>query len=63
MVSVSRMGRMKLDRERWTITLPKGMGQALAEEAKKEGWDRSQLIEELARAYLKKREKERGEKT
>lgn len=60
MVCTSRMGRKKLDRERWTITLPRGMGEALQEAAKEQGWDRSRLLEELARAYLKKREKEKG---
>lgn len=60
MVCTPSMGRPKLDRERWTITLPKGMGKALADAAKEKGWDRSRLLEELAAAYLKKQEKEKG---
>lgn len=54
------MGRKKLDRERINITLPRGMAAALDEAAREKGWDRSHLIEELATAYLKKREKEKG---
>jgi predicted ATPase len=34
---------------------------ALAEAAAEKGWDRSRLIEELAAAYLKKREKEKAD--
>jgi metal-responsive CopG/Arc/MetJ family transcriptional regulator len=55
------MGRKKLDRERFNITLPRGMGEALTEAAKEQGWDRSRLLEELARAFLKKREREKGQ--
>jgi metal-responsive CopG/Arc/MetJ family transcriptional regulator len=54
------MGRKKLDRERINITLPKGMADALAEAAKERGWDRSRLIEELAVAYLRRRERVQG---
>lgn len=61
MISSKRMGRKKLDRERINITLPKGMADALAEAAQEKGYDRSRLLEELAAAYLKKREKEKGE--
>jgi metal-responsive CopG/Arc/MetJ family transcriptional regulator len=61
MVSSKQMGRKKLDRERINITLPKGMPDALAEAAAERGWDRSRLVEELASAYLKKREKEKGQ--
>lgn len=53
------MGRKKLDRERINITLPKGMADALTEAATEKGWDRSRLLEELAAAYLKKREKDK----
>jgi len=59
MVTTPRMGRKKLNRERIQITLPQGMAKALDEAATEKGWDRSRLIEELAAAYLKKREKER----
>jgi len=61
MATTTRMGRKKTDRERFNITLPRGMGEQLAEAAKQEGWDRSRLLEELARAYLKKRAKEKAE--
>jgi metal-responsive CopG/Arc/MetJ family transcriptional regulator len=61
MVTTRRMGRKKLDRERINITLPRGMAKALAEAAAEKGWDRSRLIEELAAAYLKKREKEKAD--
>lgn len=60
MINSKRMGRKKLDRERINITLPKGMADALTEAAAEKGYDRSRLLEELAAAYLKKREKERG---
>lgn len=53
------MGRKKLDRERFNITLPKGMGEELADAAKERGWDRSRLIEDLAEPFLKKWRKER----
>jgi metal-responsive CopG/Arc/MetJ family transcriptional regulator len=58
MLNTPRMGRKKLDRQRINITLPKGMADALADAAKRKGWDRSRLIEELATAYLKKVEKD-----
>lgn len=48
------MGRKKLNRERINITLPRGMADELAAAAEERGWDRSRLVEELARAYLKK---------
>lgn len=57
MVNTRSMGRKKLDRERINITLPQGMADALTEAAAERNWDRSRLIEELAAAYLKKREK------
>jgi metal-responsive CopG/Arc/MetJ family transcriptional regulator len=62
MAKTNRVGRKKLDRERIQVTLPRGMADALTEAATAEGKDRSRLIEELAAAYLKKREKEKGEK-
>jgi metal-responsive CopG/Arc/MetJ family transcriptional regulator len=61
MVTTQGMGRKKLGRERINITLPEGMPDALSEAASEKGWDRSRLIEELAAAYLKKREKERDQ--
>jgi metal-responsive CopG/Arc/MetJ family transcriptional regulator len=60
MVNTRNMGRKKLDRERINITLPKGMPDSLSEAAAERGWDRSRLIEELAIAYLRKREKEKS---
>lgn len=62
MPKANRVGRKKLHRERIQITLPQGMPKALEDAATEEGKDRSRLIEELAAAYLKKREKEKGEK-
>ena len=62
MLNTQRMGRKKLDRERINVTLPRGMADALAEAAKERGWDRSRLLEELADAYLKRREKEKERK-
>lgn len=62
MINTSKMGRKKLGRERINITLPEGMADALTEAATEKGWDRSRLLEELAAAYLKKREKEKGER-
>lgn len=59
MINTSKMGRKKLDRERINITLPKGMADELADAAKEKGWDRSRLLEELAAAYLKKRNREK----
>lgn len=56
------MGRKRLGRERINITLPEGMADELTEAASEQGWDRSRLIEELARAYLKKRKKDADEK-
>lgn len=61
MINTKKMGRKKLGRERINITLPEGMADALTEAATEKGWDRSRLLEELATAYLKKREKEKGE--
>lgn len=61
MITSKQMGRKKLDRERIQVTLPKGMPDALAEAAAERGWDRSRLLEELAAAYLKKREKDKGD--
>lgn len=61
MISTKKMGRKKLDRERINITLPQGMADALTEAATEKGWDRSRLLEELATAYLKKREREKSE--
>lgn len=60
MNNTHRMGRKKLDRERINVTLPRGMADALAEAARERNWDRSRLIEELADAFLKRREKEKG---
>lgn len=62
MISTHKMGRKKLDRERISITLPKGMADSLAEAAAEKGWDRSRLLEELAAAYLKKCGKEKEQK-
>lgn len=62
MVTTTRMGRKKLNRERIQITLPQGMAKELEDAATEEGKDRSRLIEELAAAFLKKRAKEKGEK-
>lgn len=63
MNTTQRMGRKKLDRERINITLPAGMAEALTDAAAEKGWDRSRLLEELAATYLKKREKEKGQKS
>ncbi len=52
MATSSSMGRKKLDRERINITLPRGMADKLTEAAAARGWDRSRLIEELAREYI-----------
>ena len=60
MINTKKMGRKKLDRERINITLPRGMPAALDEAAREKGWDRSRLLEELASAFLKKREKEQA---
>lgn len=60
MINTHRMGRKKLDRERINVTLPAGMADLLTEAAAEKGWDRSRLIEEIAAAYLKKREKEKS---
>lgn len=46
------MGRKKTNRERVQITLPSGMADALADAAAAKGWDRSRLLEELARTFL-----------
>ncbi len=46
------MGRRKIDRERINITLPAGMPEELSRAAAERGWDRSRLIEELAREFL-----------
>ena len=62
MANTCVMGRKRLNRERVQITLPEGMADELAEAALKRGWDRSRLIEELAAAYLKKREKDEPKK-
>lgn len=59
MNTTQRMGRKKLERERINVTLPKGMADALTEAAAEKGWDRSRLLEEIAAAYLRKREKEK----
>ena len=59
MNTTQRMGRKKLDRERINVTLPKGMADELTEAAAEKGWDRSRLLEEIAAAYLKRREKEK----
>lgn len=60
MVTTRHMGRKKLDRERINITLPRGMADELSKAAAEKGRDRSRLLEELAAAYLKRREKEKG---
>lgn len=62
MITSKRMGRKKLNRERIQVTLPEGMPAALDEAAREKGWDRSRLLEELATAFLKKLEREKGEK-
>lgn len=59
MSTPSGMGRKKLGRERIQVTLPEGMADALQKAANEKGWDRSRLLEDLAAAYLKKREKEK----
>jgi hypothetical protein len=55
MIYTKPMGRKPLGRERINITLPKGMAQALMEDARGDSRDRSELIEELAREYLRKK--------
>ena len=55
--TIQRMGRKPLGKDRINITLPKGMAQQLIDAAAEEGRDRSDLIAELAREYLRRREK------
>jgi metal-responsive CopG/Arc/MetJ family transcriptional regulator len=50
------MGRRPLGREHINITLPKGMPKAMLDAAAAEGRDRSSVIEELCREWLKGRE-------
>ena len=54
-----RMGRKALGKERFNITLPKGMGQEMIDAAKEEGRDRSDVIAELCRDWLRKRQREK----
>lgn len=61
MLNTHRMGRKKLGRERINITLPEGMSDEATAAAADQGWDRSRLIEELLRTYLKKWRKEKEE--
>lgn len=56
MTNTRDMGRKKKGRERVQITLPPGMADELSDAAAERGWDRSQLIEDLAAAFLKARE-------
>lgn len=60
MLNTRQMGRRKLGRERINITLPHGMAEELSQAAAEKGWDRSQLIEELARRYLEKEREKKG---
>ena len=53
------MGRKKLGRDRINITLPTGMADELLDAANAEGRDRSEVIAELARGWLRKKAKEK----
>lgn len=53
------MGRKKLGKDRINITLPAGMADELLAAANEEGRDRSDVIAELARDYLRKRAREK----
>lgn len=46
------VGRKKLNREKFQITLPAGMPAAMERAAHLRGWDRSRLFEELAARFL-----------
>lgn len=54
MIYTKLMGRKPLGRERINITLAAGIPNALTEVASEQGRDRSSLLDELARDYLKK---------
>jgi metal-responsive CopG/Arc/MetJ family transcriptional regulator len=56
------MGRKKLNKRQISITLQPEVADELLLAAAEEGRDRSDLIAELAREYLRKREKDRGDK-
>lgn len=49
----SGAGRPPTFREAIHVSLPRGMSDALKNAAAERGWDRSRLLEELARAFLK----------
>lgn len=51
------MGRKPLGKERVDITLPKGMKEQLQEAATTDGKTLSDLVADLAREFLKKRER------
>jgi metal-responsive CopG/Arc/MetJ family transcriptional regulator len=57
MIYTKSMGRKPLGKERVDITLPKGMKEQLQEAATDAGKTLSDLIADIARDYLKKRER------
>lgn len=57
MIYARAMGRKPLGKERVDITLPKGMKEQLQQAATDEGKTLSDLIADLARDYLKRRER------
>lgn len=60
MIYTKQMGRKPLGRERVDITLPKGMKHLLQKVATGDGKTLSDLIAELARDFLKKRDRQSG---
>lgn len=54
-----RMGRKALGKDRINITLPKGMAQEMIDVAAEDGRDRSDVIAELCRDWLRKRKREK----
>jgi metal-responsive CopG/Arc/MetJ family transcriptional regulator len=57
MIHTKIMGRKPLGKERLDITLPKGMKEQLQEIATAEGQTLSDLFADLAREFLRKRER------
>jgi len=57
MIYTKPMGRKPLGKERVDITLPKGMKEQLQDVATEEGKTLSDLIADIAREFLKRRER------
>jgi metal-responsive CopG/Arc/MetJ family transcriptional regulator len=57
MIYAKGMGRKPLGKERVDITLPKGMKEQLQQAATDDGKTLSDLIADLARDFLKRRER------